>query len=1085
MIASRNEEYAACLADPAVKAALAPESSLADPAGAFELGILSPLQGLAVPLGSPRLILIDALDESLAIQKSSTSLTIVDVLASRSERLPDWLRLVATTRREPAVLDRMRGLRSWELDAQDDRNVQDVNNYILTRLHEPAIESRARASSRSIPEIQRILIANSAGNFLYAQQILDGIERDLYSCETLDKLPPGLYGLYLAFFNRVFPDSQSYEFVKSILEVMTAAQEPLSETQLACATGKRDGDELAPLLRALRVYLRQISDGYTFYHKSISDWLTDPELRGTLHHINIRRGHERLAAICLAEYDAGSAAMSRFAVQHLPFHLENAGQWDDLHRVLCDLRFVEAKCATGMAHSLVADYLSACRTVSEPRFTSSEETEIEDFARFVASSAHLLSSNPSMTFQEAANLPGVSAVRDCAKADWEQRHETRPWLEWINRRRPSGQCLLTLTGHSRGVTAVAVSPDSNCIVSGCADGGIKIWDVRTGAELLSLRGHDEGINCCVFSPENARIASGSSDQRLCIWDAHSGELLHSLSSHQSPVATCAFSAFGDKLFSAADDGWISWDASNGAKLAEHAIRSASSPTCFSADGKFLASCKQNTAFIWDVASGELVRRIQTPNWVLACGFSSDGRQMFVSAASDRHSDLRILDIESGSEIFIIHDYLALRAALTQGRGWLVTSDSANLTGWSLAKTRKQTKRYERDNPDYVPDVVLTGHVGSITCCDFFSDGRRFVSGSLDKSLKIWDLNDQTYDSAPPEVKPGTPIGIKYCHSHPGGGFICVSSVHHLYYTYGHVSVWHPDSTGQPAVLYSYRPQHMAGMDCLSALSPHRKQLACHVAEEFKIFDTVSGAILAELNNVRVKHCAYSNDGLWLGVLYDSGFALWNTNTLERTTDKQCKWAAFALSPDGRNIAVADDGGALLILSRKTLRRVREIPGIFQGICQISYSHDGRFLAFASSKQLWLSRGPDFSFATVLNVQEDASFSFAFSPDDRLLAIASRHDEEILLWDTTQNQKHTELSTGSGGVNASAFSPDSRYLAWATLNSICIWDLSAQRQAGLFFAQTVVRALAWALDSRSIGFGDELGVFYALKLRGYH
>src|SRR5262249_42541092 len=124
MIASQMPEYADRLSDPAVEEALSEASCARDPASAFEAGVLAPVPA---PPGGVRYLLVDALDESLAAGEGAARTTIVDVLASRLARLPAWLRLVATTRRDPGVLDRLRGLRIEQLDAHDPRNLEDLD----------------------------------------------------------------------------------------------------------------------------------------------------------------------------------------------------------------------------------------------------------------------------------------------------------------------------------------------------------------------------------------------------------------------------------------------------------------------------------------------------------------------------------------------------------------------------------------------------------------------------------------------------------------------------------------------------------------------------------------------------------------------------------------------------------------------------------------------------------------------------------------------------------------------------------------------------------------------------------------------
>jgi hypothetical protein len=91
MLSGRLDDYAAMLEDPAIVKVL--EEADEDPASAFEAAILAPLHQLREPAPTGRYLLIDALDEALARTKGQT---IVDLLSSRINRLPPWLRIVAT-----------------------------------------------------------------------------------------------------------------------------------------------------------------------------------------------------------------------------------------------------------------------------------------------------------------------------------------------------------------------------------------------------------------------------------------------------------------------------------------------------------------------------------------------------------------------------------------------------------------------------------------------------------------------------------------------------------------------------------------------------------------------------------------------------------------------------------------------------------------------------------------------------------------------------------------------------------------------------------------------------------------------------
>ncbi len=79
----------------------------------------------------------------------------------------------------------------------------------------------------------------------------------------------------------------------------------------------------------------------------------------------------------------------------------------------------------------------------------------------------------------------------------------------------------TLKGHDKAVCSLAVSPDGKTLVSGSADGSVKLWDLVSGAEKSSLRDKYHGsVNSVAVSPDGKLlVAACDSHGSASVYDA--------------------------------------------------------------------------------------------------------------------------------------------------------------------------------------------------------------------------------------------------------------------------------------------------------------------------------------------------------------------------------------------------------------------------------------------------------------------------------------------------------------------------------------------------------------------------------------
>lgn len=113
----------------------------------------------------------------------------------------------------------------------------------------------------------------------------------------------------------------------------------------------------------------------------------------------------------------------------------------------------------------------------------------------------------------------------------------------------------TLTGHSKGVSAIAFSPnDSSILASGSDDLSIRLWNVETQKCLRILKKHTYHVTTLQFNTKGNILVSGAADETIVVWDLAQGNSLRTLSAHSDPVSCISLSPDDSLIASASHDG---------------------------------------------------------------------------------------------------------------------------------------------------------------------------------------------------------------------------------------------------------------------------------------------------------------------------------------------------------------------------------------------------------------------------------------------------------------------------------------------------------------------------------------------------
>lgn len=758
MLASRLPEYASQLDIPAVRDILSEESCRQDPGSAFERGILTPLETVLAPEEGVRYILIDALDEALTATGGGT---IVDLLSSRLSRLPGWLRIVATTRKEPAVLHQLQGLPARELRADDPHNLDDLKRYMRRRLATPNLQAElVRLARETSPPMTvdaatersvEALTTRSGGNFLYVRHALDEIEHspDIsgqrpFALDRLDELPAGLTGMYGLFFRRQFgSDAERYADIKPILEVICAAREPVTGKLLAAAAGLDLRGEFPQRWRLLAQFLpvRTGTTGETTYapfHKSLVDWLaSDDTIHDSHFGILVEKGHARLADQGWHTFQTDAGLLSPYHLRHLPHHLLAVQRHEDLLTLLTNFDYLQQRVEAGEVFDLVLDLLPARELFSEV-----QRQEFDPWFFFVRTNAPFLSEHPECFFQQAYNEPIDSPMSQAAQRRWAEATEgcasssasrtdiPKAFLEWINRPatwQPPA-CLTTLSGHTDRVNSVAVTPEGGTVISGSHDANVKIWDARTGACRHTLSGHTCRVTSVAVIPDGTTVVSGSHDNSIKFWDTRSGACRRTLSGHTDCVTSVAVTPDGETVASGAEDCTVKiWDARTSVcrhTLSGHTNR-VSSVAVTPDGGTVVSGAEDCTVKIWDARTGACRHTILGHrNWIPSVSVTPDG-ETAVSGSEDR--TVKIWDAQTGvcRHTLADHNGTVYTVTVTPERSAVVSGSSdKSIKIWDA---RTGALRH-----------TLSGHTDCVTSVAVTPDGGTIVSGSWDQTVRIWD-----------------------------------------------------------------------------------------------------------------------------------------------------------------------------------------------------------------------------------------------------------------------------------------------------------------------------------------------------------
>jgi WD40 repeat protein/serine/threonine protein kinase len=647
----------------------------------------------------------------------------------------------------------------------------------------------------------------------------------------------------------------------------------------------------------------------------------------------------------------------------------------------------------------------------------------------------------------------LAAVDEPFRDTWEQRH-----LASLARSR-----VREVTGHTKPITGIALSPDGTLGVSVSEDDTVRVWDAAGGRELHCLPGH-RALEAVAFSPDGKWFATGGAE--LILWEAATARKLHTLKV-KAGVFGLAFSP--DSRSVAASYGFQEavvrlWDVANGELKGTFDVPAADADhVAFSPDGKFLAvggaaGGAAGSATVWDLATGKVQRTFpKTYGQLHGLDFSPDSKSLaaahlFSATAWDVATGKEQYTLEAGARL---QTFLSIRYSPDGGR--LATGNTDGVVRlWEAGSGRPLTP------------LSLHGALLSHNPVAFSGDGHFLAACGQYNTILVWELDAARRNP------------VHKIHQYP---VYCAASA--------------PDGKWVATAADTRGFAHLA----VVGWAPP--------GAELKVWDPATGAVRQTLKYPLplVNSLAVSPDGLRLAAAggaalegVDAGgrgpgqIVVWDVGTgqeqLAIKTDSG-PFASVAFSPDGSRLLSICSSGEIRVYDAKTgdhcfshKTRSLGLDGMsMERLRAAAFSPDGRLLAAAGTDAgvhgpvaVWeVATGKE---KLSLPVDDQATF-VTFSPDGCRIA-TSDPKGTVKLWDTATGAETATLKGHAHSVVGLAFSVDGTRLATASTGAplnlpgeLRLWNpKTGEGKLALKAHAGAVNAVCFTADGRLISVGKD-------------
>ncbi len=584
----------------------------------------------------------------------------------------------------------------------------------------------------------------------------------------------------------------------------------------------------------------------------------------------------------------------------------------------------------------------------------------------------------------------------------------------------TGQELLTLCGHSKDVRAVAVTDDGRQAVSASADRTLRVWDLEHGGELHTLSGHGVFVEAMAVTPDGRRAVSASADRTLRVWDLERGAELYRLCGHSGDITAVTVTPDGRRAVSGALDRTLKvWDLEHGTELHTlHGHDGFIDVVAVTADGRRAVSASSDKSLkVWDLERGSELHTLYGHRLkVAAIGVTLDGL-LAVSASYD--GTVRVWDLERGAQLRVLHGHGSIVNAVAvtpDGRRAVSASDDGTLKVWEISNLLLAGALDADLESEPVP-YTSRGHSGEVSAVVVTLDGRRAVSASWDRTLKVWDLEQG--------------LELRTMHGHSDR------------------------------------------VNAVAVTPDGRRAVSASDDRTLRVWDLEHGVVVHTLigHDGPVTAIAVTPDGQQaVSASWDRTLKVWSLELgLELCTlSGHGYWVnAIVITPDGQKAVSASDDGTLKVWSLGSGAELHTLH-ITSKVRAIAVTPDGRRVLAACHGMLvkvWdLEAGTEL---LTLYGHDRVVQAVAVTPDGRQ-AVSASLDMTLKVWDLERGMEMHTLTRYAGEVKTVLVTPDGQRAVSASWNkTLKVWNLDSGCELATFSDEGGISTCAVGPDGVTI------------------